>query len=220
MPKTLFCHILPSLICSVGGLRSCVWQWNCGQAVPLPYFLLLPLLWAVLFFSYSSTFCLSWCSPPFLPLARNADSASVVPTAPHQPPQFLFSSAYTLLFLSKVPFALIPSTSLRPESSLSVVVPRFDICVYLATASTAGNQTDRAGLNKERKLGKGNTHALRHIHKSWNACWSGPTITALCFTHRTSCVPELGLGTKQPSGSFFSADLISYCNPTHWFTQN
>lgn len=107
----------------------------------------------------------------------------------------VFWRIHLAVFLSKVPFALIPSTSLWPESTLSVVVLWFDICVYLATACTVGSQTDRAGLNKERKLGKGNTHALRHIHKSWNAGCSGPTITALCF--RISCVPELG--TKQPN---------------------
>lgn len=217
MPKTLFCHILSSLMCSFGGLHSCV----CDSGAVVRLYL----------YPTSSSFLLSgqFCFfhilqpsafPDVLPLfSPSPETLTRILSSPPTP-QFLFSSAYTLLFLSKVPFALIPSTSLRPESSLSVVVPWLDICVYLATASTAGNQTDRAGLNKERKLGKGNTHALRHIHKSWNACWSGPTITALCFTHRTSCVPELGLGTKQPSGSFFSADLISYCNPTHWFTQN
>lgn len=84
-------------------------------------------------------------------------------------PNFCFLARTPCCFLSKVPFALIPSTSLWPESTLSVVVLWFDICVYLATACTVGSQTDRAGLNKERKLGKGNTHALRHIHKSWNA---------------------------------------------------
>lgn len=205
-------------MCSVGGLRSCVC--DSGTVVRL---YLYP---TSSFLSGQFCFFIFFNLVPFLmfsPLSPPRQKRWLGFCRPHRPPptpQFLFSSTYTLLFLSKVPFALIPSTSLRPESSLSVVVPRFDICVYLATASTAGNQTDRPGLNKERKLGKGNTHALRHIHKSWNACWSGPTITALCFTYRTSCVPELGLGTKQPSGSFFSADLISYCNPAHWFTQN
>lgn len=216
MPKTFFCHILPSLMCSVGGLRSCVC--DSGTAVRL-------YLYPTSSFLLSGQFCFFHilqpsAFPDVLPLFSPSPETLTRLLSSPPTPQFLFSSAYTLLFLSKVPFALIPSTSLRPESSLSVVVPRFDICVYLATASTAGNQTDRAGLNKERKLGKGNTHALRHIHKSWNACWSGPTITALCFTYRTSYVPELGLGTKLPSGSFFSADLISYCNPTHRFTQN
>lgn len=219
MNKTLFCHILPSLMCSVGGLRSCVC--DSGTVVrlylyPTSSFLLSGQFCFFIFFNLLTFLMFS----PFSPPCQKRWLGFCHSHRPPPTPQFLFSSAYTLLFLSKVPFALIPSTSLRPESSLSVVVPRFDICVYLATASTAGNQTDRAGLNKERKLGKGNTHALRHIHKSWNACWSGPTITALCFTYRTSCVPELGLGIKQPSGSFFSADLISYCNPTHWFTQN
>lgn len=223
MAKILFYHILPSLTECVQLVTFVVasvtvepWSGCTFALIPPPssslgrfvffiFFNLLPFLTSTQF------------SLPFLPSPETLTLLLLPPPSPLNPPQFLFSSAYTLLFLSKVPFALIPSASLWPESSLSVVVPRFDICVYLATACTAGSQTDRVGLNKERKLGKGNTHALRHIHKSWNACWSGPTITALFFTCRTSCVPELGLGTKQPSGSFFFAHSISYCNPTHWF---
>lgn len=54
------------------------------------------------------------------------------------------------------PLLLFPAP-LCPKSTLSVVVLRFDICVYLAAVCSAGSRTDRAGLNKEGKLGKGNT---------------------------------------------------------------
>lgn len=116
MNKTLFCHILPSLMFSVGGLCSCVC--DSGTVVRL---YLYPTsssfhLSRQFCFSYSSTFCLSWCSPSFLPLARNADSASVVPTAPHQPPNFCFPAPTPCCCYQKSPLPLFPAPLCGPRA--------------------------------------------------------------------------------------------------------
>lgn len=70
------------------------------------------------------------------------------------PPFFLI---WILLCLSLTSPLLLFPAPLCPKSTLSVVVLCFDICVYLAAVCSAGSLTDRAGLNKEGKLGKGNT---------------------------------------------------------------
>lgn len=138
------------------------------------------------------------------------------------PVYFYFPVRTPLCFYLTSPQLLFPAP-LCPESPLSVVVLCFDICVYLAAVCSAGSRTDRAGLNKERKLGKGNshTHTQTHIqeHTSRNTSCNGRILTApYCRQAHTypPCMSELGLSWPQHTTSkrftkffFFLSDDIS-----------
>lgn len=110
------------------------------------------------------------------------------------PRVFLFSRTYTSLFLSNLPSAPIPSTSLPREPSFCCCAVFWYMCVF--GRSVLSGEPDWPGWSKQREETWQRKLTHTHEHKSRNTSCNGRILTApYCRQAHTypPCMSELGL---------------------------
>lgn len=118
------------------------------------------------------------------------------------PRVFLFSRTYTSLFLSNLPSAPIPSTSLPREPSFCCCAVFWYMCIF--GRSVLSGEPDWPGWSKQREETWQRKLTHTHKHKSRNTSCNGRILTApYCRQAHTypppppPCMSELGLRWPQ-----------------------